>query len=185
VIRRIREYLTLPEAARRESQRDASGLPLSDPGLEGVIAESAGWLCRAQDFSRSKDGGIAHNYSIIRGWSTSYPETTGYIVPTLLECAQWLRNPDLTIRAKRALDWLVSIQLPNGAFQGGRIDSKPVVPVAFNTGQVLLGLASGVSTFGREYLEPLRRAAGWLVRAQDSDGCWRRYPSPFASRQLA
>jgi len=26
----------------------------------------------------------------------------------------------------------------------------------------------------------MQRAADWLVEAQDADGCWRRYPSPFA-----
>ena len=35
------------------------------------------------------------------------------------------------------LDWLVSIQMPSGAFQGGTIGESPVVPVTFNTGQIL------------------------------------------------
>jgi hypothetical protein len=76
-------------------------------------------------------------------------------------------------------DWLVSIQLPDGGFQGGRIDSRPVVPVTFNTGQILLGLAAAHRQFDG-YAEPLQRAADWLVRTQDPDGCWRRHPSPFA-----
>ncbi len=130
----------------------------------------------------SRDGGIAHHYSLVDGWSTSYPETTGYIIPTLIECAKWLRNDRLRARAKRALDWLVSIQFPSGAFQGGLIGSRPVVPVVFNTGQALLGLASGVREFGQEYLEPLRRAARWVVQVQDPDGCWRKYPSFLVSQ---
>ena len=84
-------------------------------------------------------------------------------------------------RARRMLDWLVSIQLPEGGFQGGTIDHAPVVPVTFNTGQVLLGLAAGVEEFGEAYIEPMRRAADWLVATQDRDGCWRRHPSPFAA----
>jgi len=54
-----------------------------------------------------------------------------------------------------------------------------VVPVHFNTGQIVLGLAAGERTFG-SYRTPLRRAADWLVETQDGDGCWRRYQSPFA-----
>jgi hypothetical protein len=27
----------------------------------------------------------------------------------------------------------------------------------------------------------MRRAADWLVRTQDPDGCWRRFPTPFAT----
>ncbi len=126
----------------------------------------------AQDCSASKDGGVARDYSLLRGWATSYPETTGYIVPTLLEYARRKHDDAVRERARRMLDWLVSIQLPAGGFQGGRIDSVPVVPVTFNTGQILIGLAAGQSSFGT-YEEPLIRAADWLVATQDEDGCWR------------
>jgi hypothetical protein len=78
------------------------------------------------------------------------------------------------------LDWLVSIQLPCGGFQGGLIDSTPVVPVTFNTGQILLGLAAGTKEFGQPYRLAMVRAADWLVESQDTDGCWRRHPTPFA-----
>jgi len=78
------------------------------------------------------------------------------------------------------LDWLVSIQLLDGGFQGGKIDSRPIAPVTFNTGQILLGLAAGEQRFG-QYRTAMRRAADWLVNAQDADGCWRRHFSPFAS----
>ena len=80
------------------------------------------------------------------------------------------------------LDWLVAIQFPEGGFQGGTIDQAPVVPVTFNTGQILLGLAAAVEEFGEHPpFEPMARAADWLVATQDADGCWRKYPSPFAA----
>jgi hypothetical protein len=79
------------------------------------------------------------------------------------------------------LDWLATIQLPSGAFQGGLIGDTPVVPVAFNTGQILAGLASGVAVFGEMYRLPLRAAADWLVTNQDPDGCWRKHSSPFTT----
>jgi hypothetical protein len=82
-------------------------------------------------------------------------------------------------RAQRMLDFLISNQLPNGGFQGSTIAAERIVPSTFNTGQILLGLASGVREFGA-YREPMRRAADWLVQTQDPDGCWRRHPSPFA-----
>ena len=40
------------------------------------------WLETAQD--ATTDGGVAGRYSLSSGWSSSYPETTGYIIPTLL-----------------------------------------------------------------------------------------------------
>jgi hypothetical protein len=79
------------------------------------------------------------------------------------------------------LDWLVSIQFTDGAFQGGRVGTEPIVPVTFNTGQVLIGLAAGVSEFGPTYSEPMCRAADWLVATQDDDGSWSAYPSPLTA----
>ncbi len=179
--RDFKDNLKLPEAARRESQSDSAGLPTEDPGLDRAIDSGIEWLCLAQDKSTSVDGGVAWAYSLIDGWGTSYPETTGYIVPTMLEYAKLRGDETIRDRAKRMLDWLVSIQFEGGAFQGGVIDAGAVVPVTFNTGQVLLGLASGVKEFGDEYLEPMCRAADWLVETQDPDGCWRKYPTPYAT----
>ncbi len=180
-IRAMRSYLQLPAAAKVEFWKDRSGLPVKDPGVERAIDEGVAWLCRAQDNSTSHDGGVARHFSLVNGWSTSYPETTGYIVPTMLACAKLRGDQHVRNRARRMLDWLVSIQFPEGGFQGGLIDSKPIVPVTFNTGQILLGLASGVREIGEEYREAMCRAAEWLVKTQDADGCWRKHPTPFAA----
>lgn len=160
--------------------RDRLGLPLHDPGPETAIDLGYRWLCLAQDNSASGDGGVACNYNIVSGWGPSYPETTGYIVRTMLDYAKLKNCRDARNRAARMLDWLVSIRFDEGGFQGGIITDTPVVPVTFNTGQILLGLAYGVREFGDKYREPMIRAADWLVRVQDPDGCWRKYPSPFA-----
>ena len=180
-IRSWNSYLRLPKEAKAESRTDRSGLPKNDPGIERSIKECMTWLCRAQDNSISQDGGIARHFSLISGWSASYPETTGYIVPTLLLYAKTYDDETIRKRTKKMLDWLISIQLQKGGFQGGMISDKPVVPVVFNTGQILLGLAAGVREFGEEYRESMYRAADWLVETQDSDGCWRKYQSPFAA----
>jgi hypothetical protein len=178
--RSMRDRWQLPSAARAEARRDHAGLPLVDPGPERIIEAGLGWLCRAQDNSAGRDGGVARHYSLVTGWAPSYPETTGYIVPTLLQCAELRGDDSLRQRVLRMLDWLASIQLPAGSFQGGTIGARPVIGVTFNTGQVLLGLAAGVSHFGERFRTPMRRAADWLVNTQDADGCWRKHPTPFA-----
>jgi len=89
-------------------------------------------------------------------------------------------DADLTDRGRRMLEWLVSIQFPDGGFQGGMIGQEPVMPVTFNTGQILLGLAAGTQRLGDEFRGPMRLAADWLTRTQDPDGCWRSHPTPFA-----
>src|SRR5205807_2230505 len=137
----------------------------------------------AQDNSRTRDGGVARDYSLLGGWNSSYPETTGYLVPTLLAYARFKGGPqadEARGRARRMLDWLVSIQFPEGGFQGGLVDETPRVPVTFNTGQILLGLAAGVEEFGDAYRGPMCRAADWLADTLDPDGCWRKHPTPFA-----
>lgn len=170
----------LPRKAFFEALSDLSGLSDNRIPVESVIDEGVAWLIRAQDQSVSNDGGVARHFSLLSGWSTSYPETTGYIIPTLLEYAKLAGDESVRTRSRRMLDWLVKIQLSDGGFQGGLVDSLPVVPVAFNTGQILIGLATGVREFGDEYRKSMRRAADWLVRNQDPDGCWRKHPSPFA-----
>jgi hypothetical protein len=155
-----------------------------DPGSAVVMNAAIAWLCRAQDSSASADGGVARHFGLRGGWAPSYPETTGYIVPTFLEQACRRDDPDLRRRAARMLDWLCAIQFPEGGFQGGMVGQLPRVPVTFNTGQILLGLAAGTAALGEHYREPMARAADWLVATQDADGKWSRHPTPFAAPGL-
>lgn len=171
----------LPEEARLQLQLDRAGLPEHDAGPAAVAAAGIEWLKRSQDMSIHHDGGSARDYSLVKGWASSYPETSGYIVPTLIDYAERTKDRELTDRARRMLDWLVSIQFPEGGFQGGKIDANPRVPVTFNTGQILMGLAAGVRRFGDSYRAPMNLAAAWLRDTQDADGCWRKYATPFAA----
>lgn len=171
----------LPAAARRQLELDRAGLPEFDAGPEAVAAANIQWLLRSQECSKFHDGGSARDFSLVHGWASSYPETSGYIVPTLIAYADRTNDPVLLDKARTMLDWLVSIQFPEGGFQGGKIDGMPRVPVTFNTGQILMGLAAGVRRFGDAYLEPMNRAAAWLRDSLDADGCWRKHPTPFAA----
>src|SRR5262245_6481333 len=87
-LRASQSYWALPGDAKVAHRADAAGLPSQDPGLGLAIDRAVEWLCRAQDSSTSKDGGVARHFSLISGWGPSYPETTGYIAPTLLDCAR-------------------------------------------------------------------------------------------------
>jgi hypothetical protein len=180
IARRLLDEVKLPEEALKERRRDQARALGEDRGIDATVRMAIDWLRRAQDRSATKDGGVAHSYSLIHGWSASYPETTGFIIPTLLGCAKRFNDQDLADRARRMLDWLVSIQFPEGGFQGGLVNAQPRVPVTFNTGQILIGLAAGARNFDAPYTDSMRRAADWLADSLDPDGCWRRHPSPFA-----
>ena len=168
-------------AVRAELKREQQPGTFKDIPIDIAISEALDWIGRAQDNSLSADGGVARHYCLVSGWGASYPECTGYIIPTMIREGQISGDVLLTQRARMMLDWLVRIQMPNGAFRGGSMASSLNVPVTFNTGQILIGLASGVSEFGMAYRPAMLAAADWLVSTQDSDGCWRKHPTPFAS----
>jgi hypothetical protein len=141
------------------------------------LAAAIGWLCRAQDVRNSKPdaGGVSAGWSFEDGWLPSYPETSGYIVETLIAAARILERPHLLARAHRIVDWELSLQHPDGTFPGhfGEPGSAPVI---FNTGQIMHGMLAGHLQLGRpECLESAVRAGHWLARHQDDDGCWRQF----------
>ena len=104
-------------AAERRFERQAA--TRGDAGPTRVLEEAMQWLCRAQDCSTSADGGVARHYSLLDGWSSSYPETTGYIAQTFLAYHELMPDSDYRERADRMLKWLASIQSADGGFQGG------------------------------------------------------------------
>ena len=159
---------------------DATWVLGPDPGAEACIDAGIDWILEAQRQSSSRDGGVARHFDLHTGWGASYPETTGYIIPTLLHHAK-RREDGAVLRSsvKTMLDWLLSIQMPSGAFHGSHRHSVAFEPVVFDTGQILFGLAAGVREFGEDYVAGLRSACNWLVSVQDPDGAW-RVPNPFA-----
>jgi hypothetical protein len=178
---KLRVRYGISAAARAELKRERRPEARQDIPIDIALREALGWIKRAQDNSLSADGGVARHYCLVSGWAASYPECTGYIVPTIIREGQARGDANLLDRARKMLDWLVSIQMPSGAFQGGVMGESPVVPVTFNTGQILLGLAAGVREFGDVYLPAMQAAADWLAQTQDSDGCWRVHSTPFAA----
>lgn len=170
----------MPAEVRADYQRDRARVLNDDPGIAACVSAAAAWLCRAQQRSSTADGGVARHFSIVDSWGASYPETTGYIIPTLIDYEKASGHSEARVAARRMLDWLVEIQLPDGAFQGGTILDRPVAPTTFNTGQILMGLSAGSTEFGEPYTSAMHRAAKWLAECQDDDGCWRKNQSPFA-----
>jgi len=75
-------------------------LPLRPPrprsDREHLVA-AVEWLCRCQDVSEG--GGAAVTYNLVLGWGDDYPETTGYIAPTLFAYAEAFDEPEVAARA--------------------------------------------------------------------------------------
>jgi len=149
------------------------------------LAAALEWLERAQD--ATPDDGFARGYALnwhpyfrVKGWQPSYPETTGYIIPTLYRAAYRFDRSDLAERATRAAHWESDLQLESGAVQGGVV-GQAVSPAIFNTGQVLLGwLAALDETAETRFEDSARRAAAWLASITEADGRMRHGNSRFA-----
>jgi len=185
LIRELRAQPALSPTALLEARREQTGGHPVDEEHLPHLREAIDWLTRAQD--ATPDDGFSRGYSLTwnsyfraRGWQPSYPETTGYIIPTLYEAAQRLEHTELADRATRAAVWSIEVQLPSGAVRGGVI-GQGKSPAVFNTGQVILGwLAALTETGDDRFAAAILRAGDFLVDAQGHDGHWRRGTSAFA-----
>ncbi len=163
----------------RDSVRPRSG----DVDLAAALEGAYTWLRTAQDVS--PDGGVAGWYDTLAGaWSASYPETTGYIIPTFLAYADATGDSDARRRALRMADWECDVQLADGAVVSGFVGDSDQ-PAVFNTGQCLFGWATAyaVSDDAR-HRAAAERAAGWLVERQEPDGSWRKQLSALARGEV-
>lgn len=133
-----------------------------------------GWLYQSNDATET--GGCASNYNLVLGWGGPYPETTGYIVPTLFDYADRYDSEEARQRAEQMAEWLCETQFESGAFPKGDAPESETEPSVFNTGQILFGLARAYGETGDErFLDAAERAGEWLVSVQNPDGYWDRY----------
>ncbi len=149
------------------------------PPLSALLSNSIhlhaamAWLCRAQD--ANGDGGVSARYRLSKDWASSYPETTGYIIPTFFNYAKLAEDKKYHERALRMADWLLAVQLANGAFPAHDI-SAPSQPRVFNTGPALLGLLRAFRETQNEiYLLAAERAGDWLAAIQEASGAWTKF----------
>ena len=108
------------------------------------LREAVDWIYRAQD--ATSDRGVSHSYRLGKGWARSYPETTGYIIPTLLNWAHLSGDDEPRQRALEMANWEMAIQDPSGGVPS-LADGSLVV---FDTGQVLFGLLAAFRETGQD-----------------------------------
>jgi hypothetical protein len=151
--------------------------PQQPPGadLTESLRAAADFLVRSH-VATGRQGSAAH-FSVLRGWSPAYPETTGYIVPTLWRLADRLNDAEYATAADEMVDWLLTLQSSEGWFPGGVWRGPATAsPSIFNTGQILFGLSEAVRRTGdARCTAAVERAVAWLSREQDDDGCWRKH----------
>lgn len=163
------DLLSLPEVLVGPGKPDA--LPSHNLPIKQHLAVTIDWIERAH--AAVGDGGISKGYDLMRSrWASSYPETTGYTIPTLLNCAAALDRPDLKRLALTLADYLLKNMTPEGGVAHWA-DPNPY-PIVFDTGQVMFGwLAAFEASNDARYLNAAARGGNWLVSIQHASGSWK------------
>lgn len=127
---------------------------------------AANWILNAQ--KATPDGGVSAWYNLSNGYCpTSYPEVTGYIIPTMFDLFHLTGEKKYRDVAIKMADWITSVQLTTGAVPGMDFST----PYVFDTGQCISGWVRAYEeTRGARYLEAAEKAANWLVGMQSQDG---------------
>ena len=165
VINDIKRFLIKKDVFRQDFN-------FSEKEKKEVLNKAAGWLLMAQ--KANVDGGMG-SYHLINKWSSSYPETTGYIIPTLIDFGKRYQRPEAIESAVKAADFLLKIQKKSGGWQGGRInENKP--EIVFNTGQVIRAMVAAYQfSCKRKYLEAGVKAGQWLSEIIHPEGFWQTH----------
>ncbi len=138
--------------------------PSPERSLENIFS----WI--KTSFEVNGDGGSSAYYKLGKGWKGSYPETTGYLIPTLYDYYYFTKNEEWKVMAKKAADWLLSIQHKEGGWQGLQVDEKCDLRV-FNTAMILDGLIEAYRVEGdKKYLDSAIRGFEWTLSKMDARG---------------
>jgi len=126
--------------------------------------------------SKHGKGGVSSHYSLLTGgWLHPFPETTGYIIPTLFDYVNFSGDKKYHDLAVSLTHWLCDAQLENGACMQGNynMNKGKTAPIIFNTGQNILGfLRAYKETSDNKFLESAIKAGDFLVSSTDDKGVW-------------
>ena len=162
-----------PISLTKETIKDALNLKNELQDNEKHIKEAINWILAAQ--KANSDGGVSAMYSLYEGWHASYSETTGYIISTMFNYYHKTKDKKVKESAVWMADWELTRHMSNGAFPGGAIGKKEF-PIVFNTGQVIFGMIRAFrETRENKYKISAIKAADWLVKVQNKNGCWDKF----------
>lgn len=138
------------------------------------LAFAIDWIKNA--FHTSHEEGIPAFYNLLdHTWGQSYRETTGYIIPTLLDYHAMTGDKELLRISIKLGEWEIRNQSADGAI-GEILKDGSLAPKVFNTGQVLLGYCALHDKTGEQkYLAAAEKGCEWLIQNQDPSGSWEKF----------
>lgn len=140
--------------------------------LQSAAQAALAWLRRSHE--AAGDGGIPAFYDLLRdAWAPSYPETMGYLLPTLLRYADRDDRAAVGPMAWELAEYLLRVQTGEGAIPGWGTNAAVYI---FDTGQVAQGWLAVFQAAGDpRFKAALIKAADWLVAQQEPEGYWSRH----------
>jgi len=170
-IKNIREYKLYRWPFLKRVLYDTLHVQRDVPSFDQSLRNTVQWIDAS--FKSRGDGGSSAYYFLGHGWKGSYPETTGYIIPTLYNYSHYVNEPYWSVLAKKAAEWLISIQSEEGGWQGLQIGVKCELRI-FNTAMILDGLIAAYKEEKDEiYLNSAVKGAKWILSKMDANGLFK------------
>lgn len=130
------------------------------PDLLLNLGAAHDWIARSRS---PRTGGSRAYFTPLRGWSRTYPEVTGSLIPTVLQAGD-------EALARSFAEFLLEIQHADGAWTAGMWPTRTHAPRnAMSTAQILRGLCALYRHSNDVvWLEAAQRAACWLASTSDA-----------------
>lgn len=139
--------------------------------LEKALFNNLIWIKKS--FAHNNNLGSSGWSNLLGKFSAPYPETTGYLIPTLINSSQYLNDSSYLLLAEKQVDFFSSIQNSDGSFYQS-INNK--APIVFDTSQILLGLCAIYQyQINSKLLEQINLCLDWLLSLIDKKGHFTNY----------
>jgi len=139
---------------------------VSNAQLNRELSLTLRWILKS--FAVNNNLGSSMYQHFLGYWSQPYPETTGYLIPSLLKAFQITGIKDYSELAIKQLDYFKTIACEDGSFL-----SKPSTGEIyfFDNAQILLGLTA-LYQHNKACVDPdvLYRLYNWLIEQIDATG---------------
>jgi len=132
--------------------------------LENALKSNLDWIERS--FTKNDNKGSSAYLTSWGTWSKVYPETTGYLIPTLLQAHNYFKDHKYLDLARNQVVFLKSIQNADGSFFQATDKKEPIV---FDTAQILLGF-NAIHKLEGGYEKDLESILAWLLSVLSEKG---------------
>jgi hypothetical protein len=134
--------------------------------LLSALEKNMSWIKKS--FSVNNDLGSSKYCTLWGKWSIDYPETTGYLLTTLIRSGDTLNDLSLIKIASLQINYFENLQLKTGGFKVAKSLQESYV---FDSAQIMLGLIS-VYKVNKEarILKMIESCYRWLISLLNQNG---------------